>query len=430
MNDVRGGLMRLVRRVLESASILVAYTAAVWIRYPNLRSENPEYYDYYLQLGVFVVLFWWILDLVFGAGYMQVKKVPADFLRRWGIHIGGMALLLFSLQGYYYSRLFIVLFYALLLVLGGFSVVLYAYLLRKWQEKQRWQIRTLVLFEGAEPPFCPDSHSVIGQFKPHDTRAEELLKSEKIDEVRLQSSDPEEVKRWFALADRHTASFVLCPELHPSTARIPTLYYEGTELRARFRREPLRYWHNRALKRVFDLVLSFGLILLSFWWVLPLVWIGQRFSGGGPMIFKQSRPGRGEQAFTIYKFRSMRSSSEAAIREALPGDERVTRFGRWLRSVHLDEWPQLFNVLNGDMSLVGPRPHLWVQNDKYREIISDFMFRQTLRPGITGLAQVNGLHGDVSSDETIRGRVAYDVEYVENWSLGWDIEILFRTLFL
>jgi putative colanic acid biosysnthesis UDP-glucose lipid carrier transferase len=431
MTDLRSGLFRMFRLGVEIITTLLAFILAVVIRYPNLQEENPEYYDYYLQLGVFSLLLWLVLALLSNPNPLQLRRVSTDYFRRWLIHIAGMGLFVLSLQGYYYSRLFLIIFYALLLLMGAVQLIILSYSIKLWRKRaNRWQVRTLVISSGEESVGCPESHVVVGQFRPDDAEAEQIFSREKIDEVRLQTNDPEDVKRWFALAEKHTASFVLCPEIRPATPRLPILFYENGELRARFRREPLRYWHNRALKRGFDIFFSLVILLLSFWWVIPLVWLGQRLSGGGKMFFRQSRPGKDEKAFTILKFTSMKASHDSETREALPGDERITSFGKWMRHFHLDEWPQLFNVLRGDMSLVGPRPHLWVQNEMYREVIDDFMLRQTLRPGITGLAQVSGLHGDVSSEQTIRDRVAMDARYVEEWSLGLDMEVLFRTFFL
>jgi exopolysaccharide biosynthesis polyprenyl glycosylphosphotransferase len=185
---------------------------------------------------------------------------------------------------------------------------------------------------------------------------------------------------------------------------------------------PLGAWHNRAKKRVFDFFFSFiGILLLSP--VLLVTALGVKLSSPGPVLFRQKRVGRDGRIFHILKFRSMKSGSETVAFTA-KGDPRVTSFGSFIRKTSLDELPQLFNVLFGQMSLVGPRPEVPGLVEKFEKEIPRYFERHQVKSGITGWAQVNGLRGNTSLHE----RVKYDIFYIENWSLWFDVKIILRTV--
>ena len=173
-----------------------------------------------------------------------------------------------------------------------------------------------------------------------------------------------------------------------------------------------------------DIVGSALLILLTSP-VMLVVAIGVKLSSPGPIIFKQMRVGYGKKPFAMYKFRSMRVNTQENTGWTTDTDPRKTKFGSFIRKYSLDELPQFFNVLKGDMSLVGPRPEIGHFVEQFRDEIPLYMVRHQVRPGITGWAQVNGLRGDTSISE----RVKYDRWYISNWSVGLDISILLRTVF-
>ena len=183
-------------------------------------------------------------------------------------------------------------------------------------------------------------------------------------------------------------------------------------------------------KRVCDIVFS-GLSIVLLAPVFVAVAIGVRRSGPGPVVFKQRRYGLDGKEITVYKFRSMTVTEDGDLSytQVIRNDSRVTPFGAFIRKTSLDELPQLFNVLEGTMSLVGPRPHAVAVNEQYRKMISGYMVRHKVKPGITGWAQVNGFRGGYDL-ESMKGRVEADLEYLRNWSLGLDIAILFRTFAL
>ena len=173
-----------------------------------------------------------------------------------------------------------------------------------------------------------------------------------------------------------------------------------------------------------------ALALLLFLPLLLLIALAIRAEGPGGVLFRQARTGLGGRRFTILKFRTMRpaASSDPEIRQACRGDPRVTRVGRWLRRWNIDELPQLFNVLKGDMSLIGPRPHALSHNHEYEQKIVLYARRHNVKPGITGWAQIHGLRGETDTDDKMRRRVEYDLHYIDNWSLGLDLQILIRTV--
>lgn len=185
---------------------------------------------------------------------------------------------------------------------------------------------------------------------------------------------------------------------------------------------------NELVKRISDIVLS-SIILLLISPLLLLIAVGVKLSSPGPAIFRQKRNGLDGSEITVYKFRSMRTQDNGpVVRQATKGDPRITPFGAFLRRTSLDELPQFINVLQGRMSIVGPRPHAVAHNEMYREVIKAYMVRHKVKPGITGWAQVNGHRGETNTVEKMQARVEYDLEYLRNWSLSLDLQIIVRTI--
>ncbi|MEN0109930.1 MAG: exopolysaccharide biosynthesis polyprenyl glycosylphosphotransferase, partial [Planctomycetota bacterium] len=189
------------------------------------------------------------------------------------------------------------------------------------------------------------------------------------------------------------------------------------------------------LKRAADLVaaaLLLGLLAAP----MAVIAAAVKFTSRGPVFFRQKRYGLDGREILVWKFRSMRAETcqtgeaGAELKQATKGDPRVTRVGAFLRKSSLDELPQLFNVIGGSMSLVGPRPHATAHNEQYRTLIDGYMLRHKVKPGITGLAQVMGYRGETDTLEKMEGRVRYDHEYIRTWSLSMDAEILLRTVWV
>lgn len=181
-------------------------------------------------------------------------------------------------------------------------------------------------------------------------------------------------------------------------------------------------------KRISDVVIA-GVILLLIWPLMLAVAVGVKLSSPGPVIFKQRRYGLDGREIQIYKFRSMKVCEDGGqIRQAGKCDPRITRFGAFIRRTSLDELPQFINVIQGRMSVVGPRPHAVAHNEQYRKLIKGYMLRHKVKPGVTGWAQVNGLRGETETLDKMRARIQYDIDYIRNWSLTFDLLIIAKTL--
>lgn len=184
---------------------------------------------------------------------------------------------------------------------------------------------------------------------------------------------------------------------------------------------------SEALKRIEDIIVSTLILLLI---AIPMVLIAcaVKLSSPGPVIFKQKRYGLDGKKILIYKFRSMTTQDNGpVVKQATKDDPRITKLGAFLRKTSLDELPQFINVLQGRMSIVGPRPHAVAHNEEYRKIIKGYMLRHKVRPGITGWAQVNGFRGETDTVEKMQKRVEYDLEYIHNWSVMLDVKIIMKT---
>lgn len=195
------------------------------------------------------------------------------------------------------------------------------------------------------------------------------------------------------------------------------------------RSEPLDDVGNRFKKRTLDVLVSSLVCVFILSWLVPLLGLLIKLESRGPIFFAQIRSGRNNKTFRCYKFRSMRVNKESDTKQATKNDNRITRIGKFIRKTSLDEFPQFINVLKGEMSLVGPRPHMVKHTTDYSKIVDQFMVRQFLKPGITGWAQVNGLRGEITDNEQIINRVNEDLWYLENWTIWLDIRIMFLTVY-
>jgi Undecaprenyl-phosphate glucose phosphotransferase len=194
------------------------------------------------------------------------------------------------------------------------------------------------------------------------------------------------------------------------------------------REVPLMSLRNKIVKRAFDILVSGGVILFIFPIMLPVVAFLIYREDPGPIFFRQERTGYRSASFRMWKFRSMRLNQDSDARQATKGDDRITKIGAFLRRTSLDEFPQFINVFLGQMSVVGPRPHMLSHTEEYSRIIDTYMIRHQVKPGVTGLAQINGYRGPTDELWKMQKRVEYDVWYLENWSFLMDIRCIFMTV--
>jgi len=204
-------------------------------------------------------------------------------------------------------------------------------------------------------------------------------------------------------------------------------YIGGLPVLQRYR-EPLKRMHKQFLKRTFDIIISSLVIIFILSWLIPVISVLIKLESRGPVFFRQLRSGRDNDSFWCLKFRSMRTNAVSDLVQATKGDDRITRMGNFLRKTSLDEFPQFLNVFMGDMSIVGPRPHMLHHTEQYSSQVNHYMARLYLKPGVTGWAQVNGYRGEIKNIELLKNRVEHDIWYMENWSILLDIKIMYLTL--
>jgi putative colanic acid biosynthesis UDP-glucose lipid carrier transferase len=194
------------------------------------------------------------------------------------------------------------------------------------------------------------------------------------------------------------------------------------------RKEPLEDTGNRIKKRTLDVIVSTLVIIFLLSWLVPLIALLIKLDSRGPVFFIQLRSGKNNQPFRCLKFRSLRVNDQADSIQVSRNDNRITRLGRIMRKTNIDELPQVFNIFLGDMSLVGPRPHMLKHTEQFSELYKEYMIRHFVKPGLTGWAQVNGFRGEIKDNEFLRKRVEYDTWYMENWSLFLDLKIIMLTI--
>ena len=259
---------------------------------------------------------------------------------------------------------------------------------------------------------------------------EEISHQHMIEEIYCVSPDTPKhrISDLIEFAEDNLIRIKIIPDFERYIKKTVNLNFIGQFPVIQLRSEPLEFYGNRILKRAFDIFFSLFVLIAIFPWLFPLLSIFVKMSSPGPIFFKQLRTGENNENFTCLKFRTMKKSKDAHLKQASKDDMRITRTGKFLRKSNLDELPQFFNVLAGHMSVIGPRPHMLKHTEEYSKIIERYMVRHFVKPGITGWAQVNGYRGETKSPDLMEKRVQHDVWYIENWSFWLDLKIVLMTL--
>lgn len=259
---------------------------------------------------------------------------------------------------------------------------------------------------------------------------EEYVLENKIDEIycSLNHNENNEITDLIVFSEKNMVRFFLIPQFFNYVKRKFVLRFIESVPVVSMRNEPLQHLPNRIIKRSFDIAFSLFVLLVIFPPILIIIGFLIKRSSPGPLFFKQERTGFQGSSFNCYKFRSMRMNADADKQKATKGDPRITKIGAFIRKTSIDELPQFFNVLLGDMSIVGPRPHMLKHTEEYSRLIDKFMVRHLVKPGITGWAQVNGYRGETKTLKDMEDRVKKDVWYIENWSFILDLKIVFNTV--
>ncbi len=410
--------------------------------------------EYYKTLFVTLNLVWLVVTFAFnsysflrGNSWVSIIRKTLNALF---FHFLFIAAFIVFLKGYNFSRLYISYLY------GGFlvSVVLWRTLfnvLLRYYRKKGFNYRVVALV-GDGPllvRFFKEiisnkdfGYRLLGHFgvKPMEKlnylgtlEDLEALPKAKLPDVVFCSyiAQDERIKELSTFCDRHMIRFRYIPNLQGLGARRYSVeFMESTPVLVE-RPEPLQSFFNQLIKGTFDSFISLCVVLFIFPWFIPLIALLIKIDSKGPIFFIQQRSGLRNEVIKCIKFRTMYHDSKVTSKrklQAVEGDERITPMGAFLRKTNLDEMPQFFNVLRGEMSVVGPRPHMLAHTKMYSKLVDQFMVRHLIKPGITGLAQVNGYRGETKTTEDMENRVKYDVLYLENWSVLLDIKIVVKTI--
>lgn len=382
-----------------------------------------------------------------------IESILVRTIRKLLIHAALISIFVVYLNFYDISRLrlcsFYLIFFALLMVSRFVSMTLLKYIraqgynfktfiivganesgekIRKILAKDlTYGYKFLGFFDEKIDSELVNPTSVLGGFD----EISEFVIDKKVDEmyVALHIDNIEIINKLIVICEQNMVRIKFIPDfqLYTKSSKVEVTFYENTPV-LMFRTEPLEFAVNRLAKKVFDVVFSAAVILLIFPWLFPIIMLIIKIESPGPIFFKQERSGRDNRSFMCFKFRSMHVNGLAHKKQAEKGDSRITKFGAFIRKTSIDELPQFFNVLLGDMSVVGPRPHMVHLAKEYSDLISNYLVRQYAKPGITGWAQVNGYRGETKELVDMENRVEYDIWYIENWSLALDIKIVIKTI--
>jgi putative colanic acid biosynthesis UDP-glucose lipid carrier transferase len=318
------------------------------------------------------------------------------------------------------------------------------YLLMEYREKVKGNLRNVVVIGDNRKTAqlievfkerTEFGYNFIKQFCPKEKgfvlrECFNYLLQNNIDEIYCSVSElkNEEILEFINFADNNLKTLKFLPDnKNIYSKKLKFEYYDYLPILS-LRDIPLHNPINAFIKRTFDIVFSLLVIFGLLIWLTPLLAILIRLESKGPLFFVQKRSGLDNKEFHCFKFRSMAMNKEADKQQARKDDMRITRIGRFIRSTSIDELPQFYNVLFGDMSVVGPRPHMIRHTDEYSRKVDKYMVRHFVRPGITGLAQVRGYRGEIERDSDIQNRIKFDVFYIENWSFLLDLKIIVQTV--
>lgn len=442
-------MLNALNLISDGVLTLLSYVCALWLRFDvlggrqTLQLTSPRLVALIFGYCILIVLVYYALGL-YGYGRLRRRREEGlCILLVNGLGTLGLMATFYVVRIVDFSRLMLILFWLIsstvviskrMLVRGVLSyyrshgynlkhviVIGSGHLARQYARDLRSNPQlgfSIMGYIGCE------RQDELGKWLGDYTQVEAILEKNSVDEVivALEPQDIAVMPDILAAADKEGVRLSLIPFFNDYIPRNPTITALGHTKLIDMRVTPLDDLGWAVVKRAMDIVISLGLILV-FSPVMLAVAIGVKLSGPGPVLFRQERIGRNKKPFQMLKFRSMRITGTEDTGWSTNSDPRKTRFGSFIRKFSLDELPQFFNVLRGDMSIVGPRPEVPYHVRHFKEEIPLYLLRQQVRPGITGWAQVNGLRGDTSIEE----RVRYDLWYIENWSIGLDLKIMLKT---
>jgi putative colanic acid biosysnthesis UDP-glucose lipid carrier transferase len=414
--------------------------------------EGPEHFEpHYLLFYLYLNVSWFILVFVFGAhDITRNTRKKSIFFAYIKIIVFFFFLFLMYFQATpmdYYPRSYIKYLFPLFffLLISWKFLLYYAFL---YYRKRGYNYRTVIILGYTAKTrdlyhyFTSNrwhGYRFLGFFDEHKSAKKRIIgewdelkqyiENNHVDEIYIAwDGIPNEVMpRITEIISDYPVKVRIVPDLGNFSYKSAELISYGPIPVLQIHPGPLSYWYNRLIKRIFDVLLSLVFIIGIISWFTPLLYLLSLLGSRGGVFFTQRRTCSDGREFICLKYRTMLKNNEADTKKATKNDNRVTPVGRFLRKFSLDELPQFINVLKGEMSVVGPRPHMLKHTDQYRKIIKRFMLRHTVKPGITGMAQVNGYRGEIRRLSELKKRVEYDVNYIEGWSFNLDLKIILLT---
>ncbi len=439
--------------ILDILLLNISYLIAR-ILFDDRISEN--FFSAYLSFWLFLNTFWLILSFICGTYYEKIIIHFESFTKRTvQVYTLWVIAMLFYL---FFSREIVVSRFFILAIIGSFAIGLFlnrflyvgirhyfknkdylfnrviilgynetAIKLALYFEEEGINTNLLGFVEDPENVKELTNHPILSDIK----NVLQVAKEMDVQEI-FSTITPEQNEYIYSLmnqAEMECIRFKVVPNLSYFFSKPVIIDYIRDLPILSLRSEPLEDVGNRFKKRILDVAISFLVIVFVLSWLIPILGLLILLESRGPIFFSQKRTGKNNQDFNCLKFRSMKPNKDSDLQQATKNDMRVTRIGKFIRKTSLDEFPQFINVFKGEMSLVGPRPHMVKHTSDYSKIVDQYMIRHFLKPGITGWAQINGLRGEITDPKQIKMRVANDLWYLENWNVWLDLRILFLTVY-
>ena len=435
----------------------ISFFIAFFLRF-NFETEiSTEFYTFLILCN-----FLWIIVSLYNKIYLlskirSLRKSFTSLLNTFILHLLLISLSFVSLKvqdTYTFPRLFLIYLYSISFIFIIFVRVIYYFVIKNYYKNDSYNVKKIVIIGTSERAnrlyngflniiSMGSRYQVMGFFDDGNSsniRKEliigglndlnEYCLSQKVNEIYYTKplTDPKVIKDLTSFADKNFIYLRFVPDLSGlQKSKVDITFLNDVPI-IEYTQAPLGGFFNQKIKRIFDILFSSIVIICVYPIVYPLIALLIKLESKGPILFRQLRPGKGNELFECYKFRTMKVNT-LTERQATKNDPRITKVGAFLRKTSLDEFPQFINVLQGKMSVVGPRPNLISQLELYSKEIEKYRFRHFITPGITGYAQVNGFRGETKEIGLMKKRVEYDAWYIENWSLDLDVKIILMTVF-
>ena len=449
MNSNYSKFIKSIHLLGDLLFINIAFLAAYHLKFNHLKIINDD--KYFTLLLIFNLT--WIFATYILRTYdiyrvTKYEKIISNLIQLFFIHTLLIAAFWVLRKAYYFSREHLMWTYIFLYSLITIWRLGLVYQLKKYRKKG-FNFRNVIIAGYGDLSlelselfnknkelgykllgFFDDKNTEIDGYLGKIQEIKKYTRINNVDEIYCSIADLTtiQLRKLTEFADNNLIRIKMIPDVRAFVNRqLKIDFYEHLPILV-FRNIPLDDAINRLIKRTFDIIFSSFVILFILSWLYPILAILVKLSSPGPILFKQTRSGINNKNFSCWKFRSMTVNKNADKLQASKNDTRITKIGAFMRKTSLDELPQFFNVLTGQMSVVGPRPHMVKHTEEYSQKIDKYMFRHFVKPGITGLAQVKGFRGETKDPKMMEYRIRMDMLYVESWSFLLDIRIIAQTI--